>query len=298
MVKSKGCDPISEFCAAMFRSGITPPAEVRDDGNIHRFPTDGDHGGERAGWYVLHSTNSLVDVPHGAFGDWRAGVSKTWSARSESYTRQEPNALATARRAAQEARSFEEAAAAENARRLWDEASSADASHPYLISKFLPPLTLRVHRGALLVPLSNLDGKVLSIQRIFPDGKKSFFKGARVSGLCSVLGSLDRVTQVIICEGWATGATLYLPNYVPVLAAMTAGNLIHVAKAARRRWPTADIVIAGDDDRFTEGNPGRTAAMAAASATGSRLALPPFDESDLAGTDFNDLLVARLRRGN
>lgn len=295
MRKAQRLDPISEFCVEMQRCGVTPPAEVRADGEIHRFRTDGDRGGKRAGWYVLHDGNCMGDVPHGAFGDWRTGVSSTWRARSESDTRPDQIALALARRAAEELRSHAESAAAEFARRLWDEAPPADSSHPYLIRKLLPPFGLRQHGAALLIPLTDLDGTILNVQRIFPDGTKRFSKGARVSGLCSVVGSLDRVSQLIISEGWATGATLYLPNHVPVLAAMTAGNLMHVAKAARRRWPSSDIVIAGDDDRFTPSNPGRSAATAAAIATGSRVAFPPFLISDKSGTDFNDFYQARLR---
>ncbi len=298
MRKAQTLDPISEFCVEMQRCGVTPPAEVRADGEIHRFRTDGDRGAEQAGWYVLHPGNSVGDVPHGAFGDWRTGVSSTWCAGLESATRPDPIALALARRTAEELRSHAESAAAELTRHLWDQAPSADTSHPYLIRKALPPFGLRQHGPALLVPMSDLDGTILNVQKIFPDGTKRFSKDARVSGLCSVVGSLVDVGELIISEGWATGATLHLPNHTPVLAAMTAGNLIHVAKAARRRWPLADIVIAGDDDRFTKGNPGRSAAFAAATATGSRIAFPPFDKSDQTGTDFNDYYVARVRRGN
>ncbi len=48
-----------------------------------------------------------------------------------------------------------------------------------------------------------------------------------------------------------------------------------------------------DNDRKTEGNPGLTAATAAAKETGARLAVPEFPE-DAIGSDFNDL--ANLRR--
>jgi putative DNA primase/helicase len=55
----------------------------------------------------------------------------------------------------------------------------------------------------------------------------------------------------------------------------------------------ADLVICADNDRKTEGNPGLTAATAAAKATGARLAVPEFPEG-VSGSDFNDL--ANLRR--
>jgi len=51
------------------------------------------------------------------------------------------------------------------------------------------------------------------------------------------------------------------------------------------------MVIAGDDDRFTEGNPGETKAREAAYKVGAQVAMPKFPPG-IAGTDFNDLYVA------
>jgi putative DNA primase/helicase len=57
---------------------------------------------------------------------------------------------------------------------------------------------------------------------------------------------------------------------------MNAGNLLPVATAARTAWPGAELVICADNDRHTAGNPGVTAATAAAKATGARLIVPEF----------------------
>ncbi len=102
---------------------------------------------------------------------------------------------------------------------------------------------------------------------------------------------MENPARVILCEGWATGCTL--AEDVPaafVMAAIDAGNLEPVALSARRRWPSAELVIAGDDDRLTPGNPGATKAKAAAIASGALLALPqwPKDAPEHL-TDFNDL---------
>ena len=62
------------------------------------------------------------------------------------------------------------------------------------------------------------------------------------------------------------------------------------ALALRDKYPDAQIIIAGDDDRQTEGNPGRTAANAAAVAVGGMVVFPewpPGAPADL--TDYNDL---------
>jgi putative DNA primase/helicase len=77
-----------------------------------------------------------------------------------------------------------------------------------------------------------------------------------------------------------------------VLSAIDAGNLEKVAVNARRSWPSADLVIAGDDDRSTPGNPGRAKALAAARAAGARVEFPKWPEDAPASlTDFNDLAV-------
>lgn len=97
--------------------------------------------------------------------------------------------------------------------------------------------------------------------------------------------------RVFICEGWATGCTLAEDNPESVtLAAIDAGNLKAVALGVRRRSPNATIIIAGDDDRLTPGNPGATKAHEAAIAADARVKLPIWPEdAPLTLTDFNDL---------
>jgi putative DNA primase/helicase len=70
---------------------------------------------------------------------------------------------------------------------------------------------------------------------------------------------------------------------------MNSGNLLEVAKALRAHWPQREILIAADNDQFTEGNPGQTKAVAAAKAIAARLAMPRFKELTSQPTDFNDL---------
>ena len=70
--------------------------------------------------------------------------------------------------------------------------------------------------------------------------------------------------------------------------ACDAGNLKPVAEALHALYPNARIIIAADDDRATEGNPGLTKATQAAKAVKADLAVPHFEEGE-PGTDFNDL---------
>jgi putative DNA primase/helicase len=119
-----------------------------------------------------------------------------------------------------------------------------------------------------------------------------------VKGTYSPLGIVEPGSVLCICEGWATGASLHQHGGYVVAAAMNAGNLTPAAKGLRSRYPDQRFVIAGDDDRLTDGNPGRTAANAAATAVGAEVAFPEWPKGapdDL--TDFNDLANWKLANG-
>ena len=154
----------------------------------------------------------------------------------------------------------------------------------------MPPMQLRQHGDALLVPLT--DGhRMVNLQRIFPDGSKRFYPGGRVSGCWSPIEG--EKGPIYICEGWATGATINKLTGHLVVCAMNAGNLTHVAKAMRERYPDWYLVIAGDNDRFTDGNPGKAAAIDAARAVGGEWKIPDFPEGE-KGTDYNDRYLLEL----
>ena len=135
-------------------------------------------------------------------------------------------------------------------------------------------------------------GKLFSMQFIGVDGGKRLLSGGRKRGcFIPVDGDIEKDSRVIICEGWATGCTLAEDEPAAlVLAAIDAVNLEAVSITAHHRWPTAELVIAGDDDRMTQGNPGATKARAAAIVSGALLALPqwPTDAPESL-SDFNDL---------
>ncbi len=73
---------------------------------------------------------------------------------------------------------------------------------------------------------------------------------------------------------------------------MNAGNLTPVCLALREKLPDAvTIVVAADDDRHTQGNPGLAKAYAACDATGAEIIRPEFPCGDCDCTDFNDAAV-------
>lgn len=181
--------------------------------------------------------------------------------------------------------------AASQAARLWKAGREAEPSNRYLQAKGVKPYNLRqLSGGRLLVPLQ-ADGRLVNLQIIAPDGGKRFLAGGRVKGCYSQIGAISQGERVYLCEGWATGATLRAHTGCAVVCAMNAGNLKPAALSLRARYGDAlELVIAGDDDRLTLGNPGRTAANHAANAAGALVIFPewPAGAPD-ALSDFNDL---------
>ncbi|WP_278959378.1 toprim domain-containing protein [Aquipseudomonas alcaligenes] len=258
------------------------------DGSIHRFHVPGDKAGTHNGWYVLFADG----IGSGCFGSWKAGSSYTWSSRKPADPLEHQliaQRIAQAKRQREAEQHQRQQAAAEYAVRLWRDARRAAPNHPYLIAKGCRPYNLRQQGEVLLVPLYH-DGQLVNLQRIGVDSNKRFLSGGRVKGCYSPLGIITAGQPLYLCEGWATGATLHAETGHPVACAMNCGNLLEVGRHLQRRHPDAVLIFAADDDRQTEGNPGKTYAMAAAAALRCGLILPPWpDNAPLHLTDFNDL---------
>jgi len=281
---------IDKFYDAMRASALETKDHIRSDGKLQRFHVTGDKRGSLNGWCIFFPG----DRPAGVFGSWKTGQRETWLCNDHrKLTKAERHYLNQQIKAAKEQAEKERRAAhvegAKQAQRHWAQATPADANHPYLLSKHVQTHGLRQRSELLLVPLYDIEGQLWNIQCIAPDGNKRFRAG-RASGLFSPIGNFSQPIEIIICEGWATGATLHEETGLPVLCAMNAGNLVPVAKGVRTKWPNTALIIAADNDRTTSGNPGLTKAKEAARLTVARLAIPEFPEG-VPGTDFNDLML-------
>ena len=284
-------DALLQFRDAIRSTGLEPPDAI-EPGTLHRFPGAGKGPSNRAGWCLLFD-----DGLGGCYGDWSSGLSRTWFSRQGWPDSPQAQAalsrqIQAARLQAERSRRVRHAEAAHRARRIWDAAPAAPRHHAYLVAKGVESHNARLYHGCLVLPVTGFEGTISSLQFIAPDGRKRLLSGGRKRGcFIAVAGDEEQARRVIICEGWATGCTLAEDDPAAlVLAAIDAGNLEPVAVAARRRWPSAEIVVAGDDDRCTPGNPGATKAKAAAVASDALLALPqwPADAPESL-TDFNDL---------
>ena len=281
-------DPIEHFRLAIAAAGLEAPNPINPDGAIHRFSTNGRRGDD-SGWYMLHTDG----IAAGAFGCWRSGLQSSWCAKSDTamtdaereahrqrikamQARREADTLATQRQASETA-----------AQRFND--AVACTQHGYAKAKGVPCYGVRIDSaGALIVPMRDTAGTLHSLQTIAPDGDKRFHPGGRVKGCYHSIGKPDGV--LIVCEGYATGASIHECTGHAVAVAFNAGNLEAVALALRAKYAALKIIIAADDDHLTDSNPGMTKATAAALAVGGLLAVPAFpaNRPDKA-TDFNDL---------
>lgn len=280
-------DYLHQFRQAIEAAGLEAPADVHDDGKLHRFSTNGKRGDD-SGWYVLHSDG----VPAGSFGCWRSGLTSTWYAKADQeLTGTERQAMRDRMKAIQRQRDAEQAsihAQAKDTAAATLAQSIAVMQHPYLTAKSIKPSGARSDGERLIIPMRDTGGMLHSLQTIGPDGSKRFMLGGRVSGCYFGIGKPNG--RLIVCEGFATGASIHECTGHAVAVAFNAGNLEPVALALRAKYPALAITIAADDDHKTAGNPGVAKATAAALAVGGLLALPAFpaNRPDKA-TDFNDL---------
>jgi len=296
---------IEAFKAAMLENGIEPPNRIQADGVLHRFHIAGHKSGSLNGAYKLHLDGAK---PAGYFEDFKTGIKTTWKADgpAKPMTETERRRHETHKRQIEQQQQAKQQRAADQAGKLWAQAKemTGRGDHPYLIRKGVEPYGLRLLpawskrinqngqwlsiavKNVLLVPLVDIRGRLHNLQAIFAEIEpnlardKDFLAGGRMGGLFHCIG--QPTPEKIICEGYATGASLYEATGFQTFCAMSAGNLKAVAESIRKHRPNARIIIAADNDEQTFGNPGLKAAQIAARAVGGVLAMPP-----IAG-DFND----------
>jgi len=169
--------------------------------------------------------------------------------------------------------------------------------HPYLDGKRLGVegcSGLRVdHRGDLVVPML-IKGSLVSVQRITTDGTKLFWSGATTNGTSYIIDR-DDATITLVCEGLATGLTLY--GAVPssrVIVAFNAGNL---ARAVVHCAVSGLCAVCADNDHETAKrigkNPGVDGALKAAEVIGCNVVTPLCEDG---GTDFDDWRQELLKK--
>lgn len=282
-------NPIYQFQDAIAQAGLTPPKDIIADGGIHRFSSNGKPS-KKDGWYIFHGDEPCA----GVFGDWSKGFQEKWKADiGRSYTKEEIKAyhlkMDFAKPIVEQAQLEKQLQAQEDVAQLWATAEPTD-SHPYLDKKHVKAHNIKQLCGELLIPMYE-NKELKSLQHIQADGFKKFHTGGKTKGTYFTIGEEPSEGGIIcICEGYATGASIYEATNYPVVIAFTANNLLLVAQSMRKNFPKAQLVICADDDHKSQGNIGIKKATETALAINGLLAVPVFGEGRLDHqTDFNDM---------
>ncbi|MNJ35501.1 DNA primase TraC [compost metagenome] len=283
-------------------------------GKLTRCKTRQDKGKEKNGWYVLHEhrTEKGTTLIFGSFGDWRTGETQKVKTDGVRLTAEEREVM----RARQEDAKRRAAEVTANAaRRAANRASALFKRMPekgrsvYLDRKQIVGFKVRYapRTGAFLVPMQNAQDQIVGLQVIYPDKQESTGRdksywpaGMAKDGAFHLIGGHPEPGEpVLVCEGYATGASLHMATSEAVAVAFDAGNLLAVAKLMRERFPGRPIILCRDDDWKTTRpngdpwNPGEEKANNAALVVGGQVVAPIFSgEREVKWTDFNDLHCA------
>ena len=259
------------------------PSEIIADGELHRCPTQAKPH-KQNGAYIAH-----LDIPATLWWcNWESGEQGSFTQDEvatlppmEKIALQKRHAAMKTQREAEFAQ--RQATAVLRAQRDYAASLPCSTEHSYLLRKGITALgEIRQSRnGDLLIPVKGISGNLQSLQRILPNGEKRFLTGGKIHGGYFVIqGKLER--PLIICEGYATGASIHLACDCTVYVAFSAINLPQVAVIARSKFPDTPILICADNDEA-----GRSKGQEAAQKAQARLVLPFFTTG--TGTDFNDL---------
>ena len=222
-------------------------------GERTRCRAKGDTGKAKTGFYVIYEhRNEDRTFYAGAFGSWREGEKGSFhklkpvggrmtaedreviKARVEAAKKKE-----AAKQAARHARAGRRAAG------IWKTLPERGRS-AYLERKQVTALGLRFGRkpGTALVPMRNLHDHIVGMQILFdePDAdglsKRYWPPGLQKEGAFHLIGPHPEPGEaVLLCEGYATGASLHMATGLCVVVAYDAGNLLPVGKAMRERYP-------------------------------------------------------------
>lgn len=258
-------DIIQQFIDFM-RSVDCAPANIYDikaDDKRHYYQIEGDKRGIKKGVYCLliderggvgWCKNYREGVSHG----WSSKVKKEWSAEEKAAWKKrvddkknadEAELLELRRSAAKRANDIMKASKPANEHlyltRKGIKGTGAYISESVRLRDDLPEI-----KNPLVIPAYK-DGKLSSCQIIDGDGGKWFLPDGDMDGSYGVIKSNNDMSIIYICEGFATGASIHEVSDKPIVVAFNAGNLKAVALAIKKKYPSALIIMAADNDRWS-----------------------------------------------
>lgn len=274
-----------DFLDTISRAGIPPTHSLVFDGKLRRYRVNGDRKGRKNGWYRFVRVSS--DYAWGVFGCNKRGISDRWSSKAASQitTYEKKQRKVLERQIAEDTEALQGKAAIK-ASRMWSWLQWA-GEHPYTRNKGVGCYGVKILNSSLVVPI--YEGMaIVSLQFITPEGNKRFLAGGKKEGGYYWIGADSDV--IFVAEGYSTAASIYEATGKQVIIAFDAGNIPPVVNYVRLRNPEKKIIIACDNDQWTQGNPGLSKAQEAAGDNDNvQIKIPPFSFEDAARpTDFND----------
>jgi len=297
--------PQEEFAQVLQSAGLIVDGLPLMDGQIHRVPVENGKPGAKDGAYCGY----MDGHPNGWLQNHKAGTKEKWVATGQLLSVEQKAALAnnTADQVAERDREIQEKQihARKRAYARWINAQEV-SEHPYLTAKDVAGFGLKQdENGNLLVPGFDLQtGRLQTLQRISPQGEKRFEVDCPKSGAVCLITPKENADkqlngEILIVEGYATGASLHQAIGIPVAVAFDANNLLDAARNIRAKYPAIGITICADDDHNNKlgVNVGVEKAEEAALAVGGKVIVPVFSKEEKAKglTDFNDLHQSRGR---
>jgi len=287
-------DPQAEFGKAIKAAGLALDGEPVMDGKLHRVSVADGKKGNRDGAYVGY----LDGKPSGFIQNYKTGQKENWTVAGAQLSAEELAQLAAQAQVAKQQRAAELAEqhgkTAERSQAKWDRLAEVPPSgdNAYLARKQVAAHGVKFDGEKAVVPVRDVNGKLWSLQSISPEegAAKMFEKGGRKTGNMHVLGEIKPGAEILVAEGYATGASLHQATGKTVAVAFDSGNLDPVVAALKEKHPTSPIFIMGDNDKHQQHNVGVDKALAAAQKHQVGVAFPEF-KTEGKLTDFNDLHV-------
>lgn len=286
---------LTEFMAM---HGYDTPPTTRP-GCIIRFNAPNKPKGNKSAWLRMFEDGGAI------FGSWSTGEEYVYQPNGLNELDQAQRAQAYLQMQAERAKhqvtiQAQHERMANKAFSIWENVSLANNQHLYLINKRIQshgagfiPMFEGYLKDCLIIPVYGDLGRgsieLMNLQAIDPNGTKRPLKGAKFKGGFCPIQWRGNEAPFVICEGFATGATLaeHYTKTANVICAFNAQNLVTVAKYLRHRYHSNQFFIAADNDHNTEGNPGLTLATKAAHVAYAEILMPEFKEGE-QGSDWND----------
>lgn len=274
--------------------------EITADGKLYRVPVIGDKLNKKSGAYIVNKNFIFVQ-------NFKTGIKeKILQNDSVKIDNFSSNSSYKTNKKLLENEYLKTAKILEDE---FKNAKWAYSKNPYLVKKgFDENFYLKQDKmGNILIPLKDINNKFWNLQRIFQNGDKMFGKllsknekekqlsfKSKKTGCFYIIGSksLNNLKDIIIVEGFSTGASLYKAINKPVIVAFDVGNIENVYLEIKKKYPNKNYIICSDNDHYKDINIGLKTALYLKDTYKLNYILPKFKENETL-SDWNDLYLLK-----